>query len=112
MKWATVFFCFFSLPVFSQEQIETRELIGQLGGRTALVNLYTTERPDGSARVTGDYILLPSLQQRFVDADYFELVSVAPALDEKKDGRVPIDVLLEMGRVLGIAVVILDRPQG
>ena len=36
-----------------------------------------------------------SLQQRLVDADYFELVSVAPALDEKKDGQVPIDVLLK-----------------
>lgn len=35
-----------------------------------------------------------NLQQRLVDADYFELVSVAPALDEKKDGRVPVDVLL------------------
>ncbi len=35
-----------------------------------------------------------NLQQRLVDADYFELVSVAPALDEKRDGRVPIDVLL------------------
>ena len=35
-----------------------------------------------------------NLQQRLVDADYFELVSVAPALDEKHDGRVPIDVLL------------------
>lgn len=35
-----------------------------------------------------------NLQQRLVDADYFELVSVQPALDEKKDGRVPIDVLL------------------
>jgi translocation and assembly module TamA len=35
-----------------------------------------------------------NLQQRLVDADYFELVSVAPAMDEKKDGRVPIDVLL------------------
>jgi translocation and assembly module TamA len=35
-----------------------------------------------------------NLQQRLVDADYFELVSVAPALDEKKDGQVPIDVLL------------------
>ena len=35
-----------------------------------------------------------NLQQRLVDADYFELVSVAPALDEKVDGRVPIDVLL------------------
>jgi translocation and assembly module TamA len=36
-----------------------------------------------------------NLQQHLVDADYFELVSVAPALDEKKDGRVPIDVLLK-----------------
>lgn len=35
-----------------------------------------------------------NLQQRLVDADYFELVSVAPALDEKKDGSVPIDILL------------------
>ncbi|HUQ09030.1 MAG TPA: autotransporter assembly complex family protein [Steroidobacteraceae bacterium] len=36
-----------------------------------------------------------NLQQRLVDADYFELVSVAPALDEKKEGEVPIDVLLK-----------------
>src|SRR4051812_17096133 len=36
-----------------------------------------------------------NLQQRLVDADYFQLVSVAPALDEKKDGTVPIDVLLK-----------------
>src|SRR5262249_38801309 len=35
-----------------------------------------------------------NLQQRLVDADYFALVSVTPALEEKKDGRVPIDVLL------------------
>jgi translocation and assembly module TamA len=36
-----------------------------------------------------------NLQQRLVDADYFELVSVQPALDEKKDGAVPLDVLLK-----------------
>ena len=36
-----------------------------------------------------------NLQQRLVDADYFELVSVTPALDEKKDGAVPVDVLLK-----------------
>jgi translocation and assembly module TamA len=35
-----------------------------------------------------------NLQQRLVDADYFELVSVQPAIDEKRDGTVPIDVLL------------------
>jgi translocation and assembly module TamA len=45
----------------------------------------------------GDYFnaeRVLTLQQRLVDADYFELVSVQPALDEKKDGEVPIDVLL------------------
>jgi translocation and assembly module TamA len=36
-----------------------------------------------------------NLQQRLVDADYFELVSVQPVLDEKKDGIVPLDVLLK-----------------
>ena len=43
-----------------------------------------------------------NLQQRLVDADYFELVSVQPALDEKKDGTVPIDVLLKRDRAHGV----------
>jgi translocation and assembly module TamA len=45
----------------------------------------------------GDYFnseRVLNLQQRLADADYFQLVSVQPALDEKKDGAVPIDVLL------------------
>jgi len=45
----------------------------------------------------GDYFSserVLTMQQRLVDADYFELVSVQPALEEKKDGAVPIDVLL------------------
>jgi translocation and assembly module TamA len=45
----------------------------------------------------GDYFnseRVLSLQQRLVDADYFKLVSVQPAVEEKKDGVVPIDVLL------------------
>ncbi len=36
-----------------------------------------------------------NLQQRLVDADYFELVSVQPNLDEAEGDRVPIDVLLD-----------------
>ncbi len=58
-----------ALPAFAQEKTETRELIGQLGGRTALLHLYATELPDGSARVTGEYLLLPSLQQRFLEGE-------------------------------------------
>jgi hypothetical protein len=69
MRWVAVFFCFFSLQVFSQEQSETRELLGQLGGRAALIHLYTTTQPDGSSRVTGEYIVLTTLQQRFLEGE-------------------------------------------
>lgn len=34
------------------------------------------------------------MQQRLVDADYFASVAVQPALEERSDGQVPVDVLL------------------
>ena len=69
MKWAALLFGFFSLPAFSQGQTETRELVGQLGGRSALIHLHATEQPDGSARVTGEYVVLPTLQRRFLEGE-------------------------------------------
>jgi hypothetical protein len=69
MKRLAIFLCFFAAQVFAQETTERYELLGQLGGRTTLIHLYTTGRPDGSARVTGDYIVLPTLQQRFVEGE-------------------------------------------
>jgi len=69
VKWLAALLCVFSLPAVSQEQSEARELLGQLGGRATLINLYTTSLPDGSARVTGEYIVLPTLQQRFLEGE-------------------------------------------
>ena len=69
MKWLVLLLAAFTQQAFSQEATETRELIGNLGGRAALINLYATERPDGSARVTGEYVLLPTLQQRFLEGE-------------------------------------------
>lgn len=69
MKWLAMFLCFLVAPVLAQEKSESHELVGQFGGRTALIYLYTTERPDGSARVTGEYIVLPTLQQRFLEGE-------------------------------------------
>ena len=86
MKWVAVFFCFFSLQVFSQEQSESRELLGQLGGRAALIHLYSTSQPDGSARVTGEYILLPTLQQRFLEGERSKQLGVTFL----KEGTTPI----------------------
>ena len=37
---------------------------------------------------------LLQFQQRLVDADYFSIVSVTPGLDQRADGRVPVDVQL------------------
>jgi hypothetical protein len=69
MKWLALFLALLAQRALSQEVTETRELIGNLGGRAALIHLYATERPDGSTRVTGDYILLPTLQQRFLEGE-------------------------------------------
>ena len=69
MRWLAFFLAALAQQALCQEITEARELIGNLGGRAALVHLYATERPDGSARVTGDYIVLPTLQQRFVEGE-------------------------------------------
>ena len=69
MKWIGILLLVLSLPVNSQDKSETVELLGQLGGRTALLHLYATPREDGSARLTGEYVVLPTMQQRFLEGD-------------------------------------------
>jgi len=69
MNRLAILLCLFCAQVLAQEKSETRELIGYLGGRAALLHLYATELPDGSARVTGEYVLLPTLQQRFLEGE-------------------------------------------
>ena len=55
-----------SSGVFAQE---TQELLGHMGGRTALLQLYGTPREDGSVRLTGEYIVLPTQVQRFLEGE-------------------------------------------
>src|SRR5262245_25488472 len=43
------------LAVAAQPRAETRELIGTLGGRTALLVLQATPRPEGGSQVAGEY---------------------------------------------------------
>jgi hypothetical protein len=59
----------FSLQAYAQVNTETREMIGNLGGRAALIHLYATDLPDGSSRVTGEYVFLGTMQQRFLEGD-------------------------------------------
>ena len=86
MKWLVFFLWMFSQQALSQATTETRELIGNLGGRTALLHLYATGQPDGSARVTGEYILLPMLQQRFLEGERSKQLGVTVL----KEGNSPI----------------------
>lgn len=56
-------------PALAQDAGELRELLGQIGGRAALMSLYVTPRADGSARLSGEYLILPTMQQRFVEGE-------------------------------------------
>lgn len=66
MRFWAVVLAFFSGNLFGQEN---QELLGHMGGRPALLHLYGTPREDGSARLTGDYLILPTLQERFLEGE-------------------------------------------
>jgi hypothetical protein len=73
-----------ALPAVAQD--ESRELLGQVGGRAALLNLHVTPRADGSARLSGEYLILPTLQQRFVEGERSKQLGVTFL----KEGNSPI----------------------
>jgi hypothetical protein len=55
-------------PASAQEVTETRELIGRMGRSIAVLALSATHR-DGDWRVTGEYLLVPSLVRRFLEGE-------------------------------------------
>jgi len=86
MRTIALLLGFATLQALAQEATETRELIGNLGGRTALIQLHATQRPDGSARLTGEYLVLPTMQQRFVEGERSKQLGVTFL----KEGSSPI----------------------
>jgi hypothetical protein len=61
-------FCF-TTTVFSQEKTESRELVGHIGSRDALLVLHATQRPDEGWQLTGEYLLLPTMTRRFLEGE-------------------------------------------
>ena len=57
------------IPLAAAAQTETRELVGQLGSRPALLVLNASRQPDGAWQLAGEYIVLPTLTRRFVDGE-------------------------------------------
>ena len=54
---------------WAQDKTETRELVGQVGSRTALMVLQAAQRADGGWQVAGEYILLPTMVRRYVEGE-------------------------------------------
>ncbi|MGH8709577.1 MAG: hypothetical protein ACREVD_16145 [Burkholderiales bacterium] len=73
-------------PALAQDAGDSRELIGMLGGRAALMQLYETPRADGSSRLTGEYLILTTLQQRFLEGERSKQLGVTFL----KEGSTPI----------------------
>jgi hypothetical protein len=76
----------FSLGALPQDKSESREMIGKVGTRSALLVLHATERADGSWQVAGEYVLLPTLARRFVEGERSPELGVTTL----KEGSTPI----------------------
>jgi hypothetical protein len=69
MRFVVLFALLFPGWVFCQEKSETRELVGQLGSRSALLILHATQRKDEGWQITGEYLLLPSMARRYLEGE-------------------------------------------
>ena len=69
MKYAWIVLFSLSASVLGGEANETRELVGQVGSRSALMLVHATQREDGGWQLTGEYVLLPTLARRFVEGE-------------------------------------------
>ena len=69
MRRLALLLCALALPAAAQPQGEALELVGHVGGRAALLQIYGTPQADGSERVTGEYLLLTTMQRRFLEGE-------------------------------------------
>jgi hypothetical protein len=66
-----VFLAAIALPggVLCQDGTESREMIGHMGSRSALIVLHATQRPDGGWQMAGEYLVLPTLVRRYLEGE-------------------------------------------
>ena len=83
MRW---FLLLAAFSAFAQDQTETREMTGQFGSRRALLVLHTARAADGALRLSGEYIVLPSLERRFVEGEASPEIGVTTL----REGTTPI----------------------
>ena len=69
MRYLVFLFLIATGSVSSQQPNQTRELVGQVGSRSALMVLHATQRADGGYQLSGEYIVLPTLARRFLEGE-------------------------------------------
>jgi len=74
------------LPLAAHAQEGTHELTGQIGSRPALLVLHAARNPDASWRLAGEYIVLPTLQRRFLEGEASPEIGVTTL----REGATPI----------------------
>ncbi len=70
----------------AQDGDASRELVGRLGSRGALLVLHATQRPDGGWQLSGEYVLLATLARRFLEGERSPQLGVTTL----KEGTSPI----------------------
>ena len=69
MRSVLILLLLFSTPVLSQDKTESRELVGHIGSRDALLVLHATQGPDSGWQLSGEYLLLPTMTRRFLEGE-------------------------------------------
>ncbi len=75
-----------SLGAPAQDETQTREFIGQLGSRSALLVLHARRAGDGSWQLAGEYLLLGTLSRRYLDGEASPEIGVTTL----REGTTPI----------------------
>ena len=83
---ALLFLAAFPVALLSQEQTETREMVGHIGSRSALLILHATRATDGGWQLAGEYVLLPTLVRRFLEGEASPEIGVTTL----REGTTPI----------------------
>ncbi len=69
IAFAAAGFLIFAAQALAQEKYESKELVGHVGSRTALLVLYSVRRSGSDWRVTGEYVILPTLIRRYLEGE-------------------------------------------
>ena len=86
MKHLALLLALLAAGVQAQEAAETRELVGRMGRSVAILSLTSSPRADGDWRVTGEYLLLPSMVQRYLEGERSPQLGVTTL----REGMTPI----------------------